>query len=110
MDPYHIQRIQQLKPADMCSQMEICRWINSNPHTICNTLSIDKANYTRDGINNTRHSHLWDHDNPHGIVESNYQHRFSVNVWCGPIGDELIGPYIIPQRLTGDIYANVLQD
>jgi hypothetical protein len=24
-------------------------------------------------------------------------------------GDQLIGPYIFPRRLTGDIYANVLQ-
>jgi hypothetical protein len=30
-------------------------------------------------------------------------------VWCGVIGDQLIGPYIFP-RLTGDIYANFLQD
>jgi len=48
-------------------------------------------------------------DNPHGTVESNYQHRFSVNVWCGVTGDQLIGPYILPQRLTGDNYANSLQ-
>jgi hypothetical protein len=39
-----------------------------------------------------------------------YQHRFSVNVWRGVIRDQLIVPYILPQRLTGDIYANVLQD
>ena len=26
------------------------------------------------------------------------------------IGDQLIGPYIFPQRLTGDIYANILRD
>jgi hypothetical protein len=49
-------------------------------------------------------SHLWDRDNPHGTAESNYQHSFSVNVWCG-----VIGPYIFPKRLTGDIYANFLQ-
>jgi len=49
-------------------------------------------------------------DNPHGIVESSYQHRFSVNVWCGVIGGQLIGPYIFPQLLTGDIYANFLQE
>jgi len=30
----------------------------------------------------TRNSHLWDRDNPHGTVESNYQHCFSINVWC----------------------------
>jgi hypothetical protein len=49
-------------------------------------------------------------DNPHGTVESNYQYRFSINVWCGVIGDQLIGPYIFPQHMTGDIYANFLQE
>jgi len=31
-------------------------------------------------------------------------------MWCGVIGDQLIGLYIFPQRLTGDIYASFLQD
>jgi len=31
-------------------------------------------------------------------------------MWCGVIGDQLIGPYIFPHCLTGDIYANILQD
>jgi hypothetical protein len=33
-------------------------------------------------------------------------------VWCGVTGDQLTGPHIFLQRLTGDIYeyANVLQD
>jgi len=30
-------------------------------------------------------------------------------VWCGVNGDQLIGLYAIPQRLTTDIYANFLQ-
>jgi len=34
MYPYHIQRIQQLESADMCSRLELWRWINSNPHTV----------------------------------------------------------------------------
>jgi len=68
------------------------------------------AHFIPDGVNNTKNSHLWDRDNPHGTVGSSYQHCFSVNVWCGVIGNRLIGPYIFPQRLTGDIYANVLQD
>jgi hypothetical protein len=77
---------------------------------ICNVLFTDGPHFTLDRVNNTRNSHLWDCDNSHVTVESNCQHRFSVNVGCGVIGDQLIGPYILPQRLTGDIYANVLQD
>ena len=107
---YHIQRIQHLEPTDMCSQLELCRWINSNPHMIRNILFTDEAHFTRDGVNNTNNSHLWDRDNPHETVERNYQHRFSVNVWCGVIADQIICPYIFPQRLSDEIYANVLQD
>ena len=97
---YHIQHLQH---ADMCSRLKLCCWINSNSHMICNILFIDEAHFTHDGVNNTRNSHLWDRDNPHRTVKSNYQHRFSINVWCGVIGDQLIGLYIFLQRLTGDI-------
>jgi len=77
---------------------------------IRNVLFTDEANFTREGVNNTRNYHLWGRDNPHGTIESNYQHRFSVNVWCGVIADQLIGPYIFAQRLTGAINANFLRD
>ena len=110
MYPYHIQRIQHLEPMDRRSQLELCRWVNSNPCPIHNILFTDKANFTLDGVNNTRNSHLWDRDNPHGTVKSHYQYLFAVNVWCGVIGDQLIRLYIFPQRLTGAIYANFLRD
>jgi len=77
---------------------------------IRNILFTDVAHFTRDGVNKTRNFYLWDRDNPHGTVESNYQHLFAVNVWCGVIGDQLTGPYIFLQRLTGHVYANLLQD
>ena len=31
---FHIQHIQHLEPADMCTRLELCHWINSNPHTV----------------------------------------------------------------------------
>jgi len=107
---YHIQRIQHRGPADTCSQLELCCWDNSNPHMFHNILLFDEAHFTRDGVNNTRNSHLWNRDIPYGTVKSHYQHLFAINVWCDVIGDQLIGPHIFPQCLTGDIYTNVLQD
>ena len=68
------------------------------------------GSFYRGGVNNTRNSHLCYCNNPHGNVKSNYQHRFSVNMSCGVIGDQLLGPYIFAQHLTGDIYTNFLQD
>jgi hypothetical protein len=71
---------------------------------ILNILFTDEAHFIRDGVNKTSNSHLWDHDNPHGTVESNFQHLLAINVLFG-----VIGPYIFP-CLTGDIYTNSLQD
>jgi hypothetical protein len=67
------------------------------------------AHFTRNVVNNTGISHLWDRDNPHTTFESSYQQLFAINVWCGVIGDQLIGPYTLLQHLTGDIYTNILQ-
>ena len=48
--------------------------------------------------------------NPHATVESNFQHRFSVNVWCGVNNDQLIGPFIIEDRLMAQVYLQFLQE
>jgi hypothetical protein len=42
-------------------------------------------------------------DTPHVTAESNFQH-------CLSIIDQLTGPFIFPQYLTGDIYAGFLQN
>jgi len=65
-------------------------------------LFTNEAHFTHDGVNNTRNSHLWDHENPHGTVEGNYQHLFAINVRCGVKDDQIIGLCIFPLRLTGD--------
>jgi hypothetical protein len=59
---------------DVCSRLELCRWINSNHHMVRNILFNDEAHFIRDGVHNTRNSRLWDSDNPRATVESNYQH------------------------------------
>jgi hypothetical protein len=48
-------------------------------------------------------------ENPHAVVECNFQHRFSVNVWCGALHNYLIGPHFIERRLTPVQYRNFLQ-
>ena len=83
MYPYCIQRMQHLEPAYMCSRLELCRWINSNSNMIRNIFFTEPAHFTRDGVNSTRNYHLWDRDNPHGTVESIYQHLFAAK--CGVV-------------------------
>jgi hypothetical protein len=69
-----------------------------------NILFTDEAGFTRDGIVNFHNTHVWVDDNPHTTVASRRQHRFSINVWEGIIGDELPGPVVLANRLTGAIY------
>jgi hypothetical protein len=56
--------------------------------------------FNQDGINNTRNSHLRSADNYYGTIEITLQHRSSVHVCCGLIGDLLTGTFILLQRLT----------
>jgi len=73
-------------------------------------LFTDEAQFNRDGVNNTHNSHVWADENPHATVESNFQQRFSVNVWCAVLDDQLIGPFILEGRLTGEMYLRLLQE
>jgi len=52
---------------------------------------------------------MWADENPHATVENNFQQRFSVNVWCAVLDDQLIGPFILDGRLTGEAYFRFLQ-
>jgi len=70
----------------------------------------DESQFNRDGVNNTHNSHVWADENRHTTVESNFQQRFSVNVWCAVLDDQLIGPFILEGRLTRETYLRFLQE
>jgi len=65
LHPYHDHRLQHLEPGDPARRMDFCHWIAAHPQLLSVILFIDEASFTRDGINNSRNSHTWSHDNPH---------------------------------------------
>jgi hypothetical protein len=107
--PYHLQRVQHLLPNYYEQRLQFCNWLQTNWQSLDNILFTDIALFTRDGINNTRNSHAWPNENPHAMVECNFQQRFSVDVWRGVIHKYLIGPHFIEGRLTSVQYRNFLQ-
>lgn len=108
--PFHVQKVQHLQPGDFAARLQFCQWINDNHGILSRLLFTDEATFTRDGINNTRNSHQWSEENPHATVDTNFQYRFSVNVWCGMIDYQLIGPFVLENRLTGQSYLEFLQN
>ena len=79
-------------------------------HTTCSECKISDLaillrgwNFSSGSIAGTScNSHVWADENPHATVESNFQLCFSVNVWCAVLDDQLIGPFILDVRLTGE--------
>jgi len=43
-------------------------------------------------------------------VESNFRLRFSVNLSCAVLDNQLIGPFILEGRITGEAYLRFLQE
>ena len=52
----------------------------------------------------------WSHDNPHVTSVTNFQRRFTVNVWCGLFGNKLIGPFVFDNNLTWNAYEVFLRN
>jgi len=107
--PYHDQRVQHLEPGDHAQRMELCHWVKAHPELLSVILFTDEASFTRDGINNLRNVHTWSHRNPHATCVTHFQKRFSVNVWCGVLGNRLIGPFVFDNNLTGNTYEAFLR-
>ena len=90
-------------------RLEFCHWLHTN-RQLLPLILFTVATFTRNGISNTRNSHRWSHENPHGTAETNFQRRFSINVWCGMIDDMLIGPVILDDRVTEQNNLDFLQN
>ncbi|KAJ4425457.1 hypothetical protein ANN_28073 [Periplaneta americana] len=69
-----------------------------------------EAQFTRDGITNFHNQHVWAYENPRATVPSHHQVQFSLNMWAGIIGDRLVGPHVLVNRLTGQAYTNFLEN
>lgn len=112
--PYHFQRVQALKPEDLARRIHYCQWVREqlqvNRFFLTNVLFTDEATFTRDGIINYHNTHVWAEENPHEFLESRHQDKFCVNIWAGIIGDFLIGPFVLPNRLNGQQYLNFLEN
>ena len=102
--------LQRLEEGEEARRLDLCRWVIANRRLIPFILFTDEASFTCDGIKNSHNIHQWSDKNPHAIVERNFQHCFSVNVWCGVIDNQLTGPAVLPNCLTGCVYVDFLQN
>lgn len=114
LHPYHIQRVQDLHQGDFARRLQFCTWFQNkttrNPLFASEILCTDEASFTRQGVLNFHNCHIWDDHHPHATRRTNFQQKFSINMWAGIIGHTLIGPYELPRQLRGDSYLNFLEN
>jgi hypothetical protein len=114
MHAFHLQKVHALEPRDFPRRLACSQWfihkLADNPHFLKQILFTDEASFTREGMFNSKNSHVWDQVNPHETVIRGHQQRFSVNVWAGVLGDSLVGPYVLPDRLNSPTYLVFIRD
>lgn len=112
--PYHIQRVQQLKPEDWPRRIAFCQEMlrrqSEDENFFKTILWTDESHFKRCGVFNIHNYHSWNIQNPHESRGSNFQEHFSVNLWSGIVNGQLIGPFELPDRLNGDSYLNFLRE
>lgn len=97
--PYHFQRVQAMNADDYPRRRVFCQWFM---HKVAQdrqfpnyVLFTEECTFTRGGMFNTHNLHYWEEENPHVTWNRGYQERFSLNIWCGIVGDYLLRPHVI---------------
>jgi hypothetical protein len=58
---------------------------------------------------NFHNQHVWADTNPRATIQLSHQQRFAINIWAGIVGECLLGPYVLPDKLNGQNYTDFLR-
>jgi hypothetical protein len=112
--PFHMSLHQDLHGVDFENRVTFCQWaveqIQQNPNFFRYVLFSDESSFTNHGTVNRHNMHYWSVENPHWLRQVEHQRPWTVNVWCGIIGNQLIGPHIIEGNLNGQMYRDILEN
>lgn len=112
--PFRIALHQELHGNDFHNRVTFCQWalqrIQENLNFFDRVLFSDESSFTNHGTVNRHNMHYWSIENPYWLRQVEHQRPWSINVWCGIIGDKLIGPYFIDGNLNGNKYRNFLEN
>lgn len=112
--PYHLQLVQALKETDYPKRLAFCNFFrehqNLNVRFYDNICFSDEARFSNNGGVNKHNMHYYAQENPRWIREGHFQTIYSTNVWCGILGNQIVGPYFFRDSLNGNTYLNFLRN
>lgn len=111
MKAYRASLHQSLTTNDKIARLQFCRWINNkSPAFHLRILFTDECTFKSDGSINRWNRRFWAPANPHWLIESDHQRLWKVNVWCGILNDQIIGPFFIEGNLNSRSYCQFLRE
>lgn len=112
MHPFRMSLHQELSENDYLCRLNFCLWarnmLGENPLFFRNVLWCDEATFRSNGEVNRHNMRYWAYDNPHWMREVDNQRYWTLNTWCGIIGNVIVGPHFFDGTLTGAVYNDFL--
>lgn len=101
-----------MKPEDFRKRIDFCEEmivrLQENPDFFKRIIWTDEAKFSKEGIFNRRNLHNWAQQNPHAVRESNFQNKFSFNVFCLLV-DNTFKYHIYEENLNSNKYMEILR-
>ena len=109
--PYHIQLHQELSQNDVQNRLNYCNWATQQPvNFFNNVLMTDEATFHSNYFVNRHNFHYYATENPRIVRQIDNQRRWSINVFGGVLGNNVLGPYFINGNLNANTYLNILEE
>lgn len=91
--PYRLELHQEINDNDIQQRLSFCNWSSSQPADFHQSiLWSDESTFKSDGSVNTWNCRYWASQNPHWLGTVDKQHVWKINVWCGIINNQIVGP------------------
>jgi transposase len=111
--PYRPKFIQVLKDRDYAARFYFSAWIQGmveeDNNFLKNVLFSDEATFTSNGHVSSQNCRWWASENPNFVVQCKDQYHFKVNVWCGILNSQIVGPFFFRETLNSHTYLNFLE-
>lgn len=104
--PYKPKFLHTLKEGDSNKRLDYCYWAQGNflndRNFLMKIMFTDEATFTTNGVVSSQNCRYWASENPHWVINCKDQYSEKINVWCGILGDRVIGPFFFNNSLNAE--------
>lgn len=112
--PYRVKLVHELNEDDPDRRIQFCeemeQLIHDDPEIVKKICFSDESTFFLNGTVNRHNCVYWATENPFEYREAHTQFPVKINVWCGILGDRIVGPFFLEENLTGPLYLTLLED